>query len=190
MAPTYRSARYHLSNAFSRSKRYKESVDSFTKLLELDPDNDEALGLRAWNYLYLGGSGLEAATDAERYLKLYGWRTEAAPFQMLIGIIGFRSVGMDDRATALIAQAGKKADSTAWPYKIIQMFDGQITSHELLAAASNTDQRTEARTYIGMDLLLKRKPAEAGSHFEWVKQYGNPTFSEYPLALAELERSR
>jgi tetratricopeptide (TPR) repeat protein len=190
MAPTYRSARFHLSNAFSRLKRYKEAVDSFTKLLELEPDDDEVLTLRAWNYMYLGGLGLEAATDAERYLKLYGWRTESAPYQVLIAIVGFRSAGMDERATAVIAQSLKKADTTGWPYKIILMFDGQMTSDDLLAAAANTDQRTEARTFIGMDLLLKKKTAEARSHFEWVKQYGNPTFSEYPLALAELDRMR
>ena len=190
MNPTYRSARYHLSNAFSRLRRYNEAVDSFTKLLELDPDNDELIALRAWNYMYLGGAGREAATDAERYLKLYGWRTEQAPFLALIAIIGFRSAGMDDKAAAVIATAQKKADPTVWPYKIVLMFDGQITADELLAIAANTDQKTEAHTYIGMDLLLKKKSAEARSHFEWVKEYGNRTFSEYPLAVAELERGR
>lgn len=190
LAPTYRSARYHLSNAFSRLKRYNEAVDSFSKLLEIDPDDDELIALRAWNYMYLGGSGHEAAVDAERYLKLYGWRTEAAPFQALIAIYGFRSVGMDDKAAAVIAQSQKKADLTVWPYKIILMFDGQITADELLELAATTDKKTEAHTFIGMDLLLKKKSAEARSHFEWVKQYGNPTFYEYPLALAELERGR
>lgn len=190
MAPTYRSARYHLSNAFSRLRRYKEAVDSFTKLLALDPDNADLITLRAWNYMYLGGSGLEAATDAERYLKLYGWRTESAPFQALIAIIGFRSTGMDDKAAAVIKQTHKKADPTVWPYKIILFFDGQVTADELLALAANTDQKTEAHTFIGMDLLLRKKTAEARWHFEWVKQYGNPTFYEYPLALAELERGR
>lgn len=190
MAPTYRSARYHLSNAFSRLRRYKEAVDSFTKLLEVDPDNAELISTRAWNYMYLGGSGREAAVDAERYLKLYGWRTDSAPFQALIAVIGFRRAGMDDKAAVVLAQAQKRANPSLWPYKIILMFDGQMTADELLAMAGSTDQKTEAHTYIGMDLLLKRKSAEARPHFEWVKQYGNTTFFEYPLALAELERGR
>lgn len=190
MAPSYQSARYHLANAFSKLRKYRESVDSYTKLLERDPDNAELIVSRAWNYMYLGGSGREAAADAEHYLKLFGWRTESAPFQALIAIIGFRSIGMDDKAAAVIGQTNKKADPTIWPYKIIRFFDGQVTADELLAMAANTDQRTEAHTYIGMDLRLRNKTAEAIAHFEWVKQYGVPTFYEYPLALAELERGR
>lgn len=190
MAPSYKSAMYHLSTALSKLKRYREAVDSYTKLLELDPDNAELLASRAWNFMYLGGSGREAAADAERYLKLYGWRTKSSPFQAVIAIIGFRGNGMDEKAAAVIAQAHKKADPAIWPYQVIRFFDGQISADELLALAASTDQRTEARTYIGMDLLLRNKASEAKVHFEWVKQYGNPTFYEYSLALAELERGR
>ncbi len=190
MNPSYKNAWYHLSNAYSRLRRYREAVDSFTKLLALDPDNAELIVLRSWNYMYLGGSGREAAADAERFLKLYGWRTESSPFQVIIAVIGNRSVGADDKAAAVLAQAHKKADPAAWPYKIIQFLDGQMTAEELLAAVANNDQRTEARTFIGMDLRLKNKPAEARPHFEWVKEYGNRSFSEYPLAVAELARGQ
>lgn len=190
MAPRYKSARYHLSNVLSRLKRYREAVDSFTKLLELDPDNAELISSRAWNYMYLGGSGREAAADAERYLKLYGWRTNSSPFQALIAIIGFRSVGMGERADAVMVQARKKADPDAWPYNIIQFYDGQMTAEDLLAVAANNDQRTEAHAYVGMFLRLNHKNAEARTHFEWVKEYGTRSFYEYPLALAELERGQ
>ena len=189
MAPSYQSARYHLANAFSKLGRYKESIDSYAKLLERDPDSADLIASRAWNYMYMGGSGREAAADAEHYLKLFGWRTESGPYQGLIAIISFRSAGLDDKAAAVISQAQRKADATIWPFKIIRFFDGQITADELLAVAASTDQRTEAHAYIGMDLRLKNKSAEARTHFEWVKQYGNPTFYEYSLALAELERA-
>jgi hypothetical protein len=39
-----------------------------------------------------------------------------------------------------------------------------------------------------MDLLLTAKTDEARTHFEWVRQYGNKRFLEYPLAVAELKR--
>jgi tetratricopeptide (TPR) repeat protein len=188
IAPDYKNARFHLSNVLSRLKRYKDAVESFTKLLELDADNADILTLRAWNYMYLGGSGLEAATDAERYLNLYGWRTRSSPFQAIIAVIGFRAAGMDERAAAIISDSHTKADQTLWPYKIILFFDGQLTSEELLKAASTTDQKTEAHTFIGMELQLRGEPDKAREHFEWVKEFGNPTFYEYPLALAELER--
>ncbi len=188
MAPTYLSARYHLSNALSKLRKYREAVDSYTKLLELDPDNPEIIILRAWNYTYLGGSGREAAADAERYLKLYGWRTKSAPFQALIAIIGFRSLRMEERANAVMVQALKKADPAAWPYNIIRFFDGQMTAEDLLAVAADNDQRTEAHAYIGMYLLLNNKNAEARIQFEWVKEYGTRNYYEYALALSELER--
>ena len=57
-----------------------------------------------------------------------------------------------------------------------------------LAAADTNDRKTEAHTYLGMDPLLKGKPDEARTHFEWVKEYGNKRFLEYPLAIVELRR--
>ncbi len=190
MSPNYKSARYHLSNALSRLGRYREAIDSFSKIIHFEPDNAEILSTRAWNYLYLGGSGLEAAADAERYLKLYGWRTSSSPFQALIAVIGFRSRGMEDRAAAILAQAQKKADPASWPFNIIRFYDDQISADQLLAIAKDNDQRTEAHAFIGMDLQLRNKYADARKHFEWVKEYGTRTFYEYPLAVAELERRR
>ncbi len=97
---------------------------------------------------------------------------------------------MHDRSSAIISQSHWKADRTVWAYKIMAFLEGQITADELLALSTSTDQKTEAHTFIGMELLLRDKQVEARTHFEWVKQYGNPTFYEYPLALAELERGR
>ena len=190
MAPTYRSARFHLSNALSALRKYREAVDSYTKLLEVTPNDATILSARAWNYMYLGGSGPEAAADAERYLKLFGWRTTSSPFQVLIAVIGYRSAGMDDKAAAVLAQAQKKADPVSWPFNIIRFYDGQITAEDLLAIAADNDQRTEAYTFVGIDLRLKNKNADARKHFEWVKEYGTRNFNEYPLAVAELERIR
>jgi len=65
---------------------------------------------------------------------------------------------------------------------------GEISPEELLRAADNTGKKTEARTYLGMDLLLKGRSAEAHEHFSWVKEYDNNRFLEHPLAVAELNR--
>jgi hypothetical protein len=39
-----------------------------------------------------------------------------------------------------------------------------------------------------MDLLIKGSNDEARTHFQWVKEYGNKRFFEYPLAIEELKR--
>ena len=39
-----------------------------------------------------------------------------------------------------------------------------------------------------MDLALKGKKDAAIAHFRWVKEHGNQSFTEYAIAVAELER--
>jgi hypothetical protein len=54
--------------------------------------------------------------------------------------------------------------------------------------AATNDHKTEAHTYVGMDLLLEGRVDDAREHFAWVRDYGNKRFIEYLLALAELGR--
>ena len=186
--PAYRNARYHLSNAYSRLGRYAEAVDSWTKFLELVPDGKEALGSRAWNYMYLGGRGREAAADARSFLRVAGWRDEGSQFMVLLAHLGHRQAGQDAEARAVLEECVKRCAGGAWPYPVIRHMLGELSSEELMGLADNNDKKTEAHTYIGMKLLLDGRGAEARTHFAWVKEYGNKRFLEYPLALAELGR--
>jgi tetratricopeptide (TPR) repeat protein len=188
LSPAYRNARYHLSNAYSRLGRYAEAVDSWTKFLELVPDGKEALGSRAWNYMYLGGRGREAAADARAFLRVAGWRDEGSQFMALLAHLGYRQAGLDGEARAVLDEAAKRCDRGSWPYPVIRHMLGELSAEELLAAADSNDRKTEAHTYIGMRLLLEGRDAEARGHFAWVKEYGNKRFFEYPLAVAELGR--
>ena len=186
--PDYRNARYHLSHAYSRLGHYGEAVESWTKFLELVPRGKEALHSRAWNYMYLGGHGEAAASDARSFLQVAGWRDEGSQFMALLAHLGYRQAGRDSEARGVLDEAARKGDAGAWPYPVISYMRGELTAEELLGVADNNDKRTEAHTYIGMDLLLKAKGEEARRHFAWVKEYGNKRFLEYPLAAAELNR--
>jgi len=186
--PSYQNARYLLSSAYSRAGRYEEAVDSWTKFLQLRPRGREALQNRAWNLMYLGGKGEAAAADAMQFLEVAGWRDEASPFMVLIAHLGYRQAGRMADAQKALEEAEKNCDTSAWPYPVIRCLRGEISSEELLRAADNTGKKTEARTYLGMDLLLKGRGAEAREHFAWVKEYGNNRFLEHPLAVAELNR--
>jgi tetratricopeptide (TPR) repeat protein len=186
--PSYQNARYLLSNAYSRAGRYEEAVDSWTKFLQLRPRGREALQNRAWNLMYMGGKGEAAAADAMQFLEVAGWRDEVSPFMVLIAHLGYRQAGRMAEAQKALEEAEKNCDTSAWPYPVIRCLRGEISSEELLRAADNTGKKTEARTYLGMDLLLKGRSAEAREHFAWVKEYGNNRFLEHPLAVAELNR--
>lgn len=186
--PGYLNARYLLSNAYGRARRYEEAVASWTKFLELRPRGREALQNRAWNLMYLGKGGEAAASDARRFLEVAGWRDAASPFMVLIAHLSSRQAGREAEAREVLAEAEKNCDRSAWPYPIIRCLRGEISSEELLGMADDAGKKTEARTYLGMDSLLKGKSVEACEHFAWVKEYGNHRFLEHPLAIAELNR--
>lgn len=176
-----------LANALSRLGRYKESTEAWTKLLSVDPNNANALSSRAWNHLY-AGDGKEAGNDARAYVKKFGWKTESAPFQAVIAVLGFRSVGMLADSNDMLEAAIKNVGRDAWTYQIILYLNGQLNAQGLLELARNNDNRTEAHTYLGLDKRIKGDLVGAAAHFEWVRDFGNRQFLEYALAFAELKR--
>lgn len=186
--PEYRNARYVLADAYGKLGRYEEAIDSWTKFLEIVPNGPEALTKRIWNYLYLGGHDREAASDARQYLDAHGWRSPTSTFMVIIGNLGYRGAGMDQEAQSILDEGGTKAIPNAWPYAIVRYLKGEVNGEELLRQAIDNDKRTEAHAYMGLFLRLKGERDEARTHFEWVKEYGNKRYYEYPLALEELKR--
>jgi tetratricopeptide (TPR) repeat protein len=186
LEPDYRNARYHLSHAYTQLGRYDEAIDSWTKFLELVPGGQEALHNRAWNYLYVGHQGAAAATDARSFLRTAGWRDRSSPFMVLVAHLGYRQSGAEARG--ILDEAASRLNTAAWPYPVVAYMRGELTADRLMEIAATNDQKTEAHTYVGMDLLLKGRVQDAREHFVWVRDYGNKRFIEYALALAELGR--
>ena len=98
--------------------------------------------------------------------------------------------GREDEARRLLDEGAEKCDSTAWPYPVLRYLRREIDAKALLATATDGDKRTEASTYLGLDLELAGKTSEAVEQFQWVKDYGNASFWEYPIAVAELDRPK
>jgi tetratricopeptide (TPR) repeat protein len=186
--PTYDNARYHLSNAYNRVGRFADAVLSFTTLLVLRPDLPEGLQHRAWNALYAGGRGAMVAADATRFLERVEWKHATAPFMAVLASIGFRQSGDVEAAEAILDEALRRGKAEVWPSPVIRYLRGQQTAEQLLADADTNDRRTEARAYLGLDLILRGRIDEARGHFEWVREFGNRRFLEYTLAVAELNR--
>jgi tetratricopeptide (TPR) repeat protein len=186
--PQYRNARYFLADAYTKTRSYEKAIDSWTKFLELVPNGPDALTNRSWTYLYEGGHGREAAADARNFLDVHGWQRVTSPYLAIMANLGYREAGMSEEAQAILEEAKDKTKTGSWPYSIIRYLKEEIGSDELLQIAIDNDKRTEAHAYIGMDLLMKGKNDEARTHFQWVKEYGNKRFFEYPLAIEELKR--
>jgi tetratricopeptide (TPR) repeat protein len=190
LSPDYRNARYFLSDAYTKTGSYDKAIESWNKFLELVPNGPDALTNRSWDYLYEGGHGREAAADARKFLDVHGWRQPTSAYLAIMANLGYRGAGMNDEAQAILEEATNKIKSPNWPFDIIRYLKEEISGEELLRLATDNDKRTEVHAYMGMDLLLRGKRDEAQTQFEWVKQYGNKRFFEYPLAVEELKRLR
>ena len=71
---------------------------------------------------------------------------------------------------------------------IVRFFRGALSERELVAAATDNDKQTEAHCYIGYQRLLTGDETIARKHFTWVRDHGNPSFSEYTMSRAELDK--
>jgi lipoprotein NlpI len=136
----------------------------------------------------VGGHDREAAADARRYLEVHGWRTDHSTFMAILANLSYRGAGMEDEAQAILDEGATKANNNVWPYAILRYLKNEISAEELLGQAIDNDKRTEAHAYLGLSLRLKGERDEARTHFEWVKNYGNKRYYEYPLAVEELKR--
>src|SRR6266850_4919776 len=188
--PKYRNARYFLADAYTKTGAYDKAIDSWTRFLDPVPNGPDALTNRSWTYLYQGGHGREAAADARTFLDVHGWRQATSSYLAIMANLGYRAAGMNEEGQAILTEAANKLSTERWPYDIIRYLKEEISIEDLLQSAIDNDKRTEAHAYMGMDLLLKGKNAEAQGQFKWVKQYGNKRFFEYPLAMEELKRLR
>lgn len=107
----------------------------------------------------------------------------------LFGSLGYRFEGKEAEARKLLETAAKNIDKTRWVAPAVEYFLGAMSADDLLKLATDNDKMTEARAYIGMNLLLSGKREEALPHLRWVVENGNKTFHEYLFVKATLERA-
>ena len=184
--PGTHSPTYDRGNAWSAKKDYDKAIADDNEAIRLDPGY--ALAYTNCGVVFLLTGSEKAGDDERKFLELEGWRGEHSQYAVLWGYFGSRRTGKAEAARRFLDDAAAKCDTAAWPYPVIRYLRGEIDQNALLAAATDTDKMTEARCYLGLDLAEKGKTAEAREHFLWVKEHGNPGFTEFTIALAELDR--
>ena len=98
-----------------------------------------------------------------------------------------RQAGNEPAAKRFLKDSAGKLNET-WPYPVVQFLRGDIDEAALLNLSTDDDKRTEARCFLGIDHAIKGRKGEALAHFRWVKEHGNTSYTEYTIAVAELER--
>ncbi|MGO9812532.1 MAG: tetratricopeptide repeat protein [Isosphaeraceae bacterium] len=184
--PGYALAYYNRGLAWHAKKDYDRAIADYNEAIRLDPGDALAYYNRGVAFLITGSE--KAGDDERKALELQGWRGTDSQYAVLWGHFGARRAGKDDDAQRFLDDAADKCDTAAWPYPVVRYLRGEIGAKALLAAATDTDQMTEARCYLGLDLALKGRDDTAREHYRWVVEHGTPTFTEYTIAAAELER--
>jgi lipoprotein NlpI len=179
-------AYYNRGNAYSDLGQYDRAVNDYSQAIRLNADYSGAYYNRAIAYIFLAQG--DAAADARSYLNLKGWKDERSQYMVIFGHLSERRERKDTQGRQILADAATNCDTSVWPYPVIRYLGREISSEDLLAAATDRDKQTEARTYIGLDLSLSEKRDEALTYLQWVRDSGNKDFAEYGFAVAELRR--
>jgi tetratricopeptide (TPR) repeat protein len=176
-----------LGYAYLSRGRDEEAVEALQRATSLDPMNPFLYRSRSYVYLRLA-RGSRAALDALTYLRRQGWQDDHSSYMALVAYFGLIQSKQIAPAAKTLQDASAKLTASEWPYPVIRYLQHLVTSQELLALATDNDQLTEAHAYIGLDLSLNGMRQDALPHLLWVRDNGNKTFVEYPLAIAEIRR--
>ncbi len=125
----------------------------------------------------------KAITDFNEALRLDP-KEKYAP---ILGHFAARNAG-DEAASKKILKHAVDQGNKDWPIPIVKFLRGDIDEKALLALATDNDKLTEAHCYLGMDHGLRKRTEQAIAHFRWVRDNGNPSFIEFGISVAELER--
>lgn len=174
------------SQALSASGDLKGAQADLDQALALDPKHVTIYLLRGWFHL-IAGQAEQAAEDADAALKKAGRRHPQAPYVAILSHCARRRQHPDEARDA-IAETMSKEPKKSWPESVLRYLHGDMSAEELLRAASDDDQRTEARAYIGAALWVSGAADKVREHLEWVRDRGNPDFIEYGMALMLLHR--
>lgn len=167
--------------------RYKDAIPLYSKSIALFPNNAQPYYTRAVAEL-LTGNYTNSIADFRKNVQLTKWNEAHAPYCALFGSIALRKLGKSAEATSFLVEASHHLSGGAWPSPVVSYLLRKTPAKDLLSAANTNDLASEARTYMGIDLSLDKKGNQAIDQLTWVKNNGNKTFSEYQLALVELNK--
>lgn len=184
--PNYIDAYVYRGDARFKNKDYDKAIADFDEAIRLDPKSIYANFIRAVVGFI---TGKDFAVDSARTaFDLDGGRGDQGLYASLIGHFAARRAGKNDEAKKFLEVAKEKCDKSAWPYPVIKYLLNELSEPDLLGLATDDDKRTEAHCYIGLDQDIKGRSDLAIGHYQWVKEHGNPEFTEYTIVIAELDR--
>lgn len=173
-------------NALRSRGDWGGAILEFNRVIEKDPSRADAYVARGWARLCAGDAGCE--DDARSYLNLKGWRDRLSRYMALLGVFGARQAGKDDDARTLLDEAIASSAQGVWPLPVLRYLRHDANTASVLEAAATETQKTEAHTFVALELLHRGDRKGAREHLNWVRDHGTPRSIAADLAGATRER--
>ena len=126
--------------------------------------------------------------DATTFINHVGGGETSGPYAAFLAIVAGRRIGREAEGLQLLERILPAVPPKSWARTVAQYMKGELTDEQFLDRAKDNGQRTEARAYIGFNALHAGRVSVAKMHFQWIKEKGDRNYSEYRLAVEELER--
>ncbi len=173
------------ADAQRRLGRLDEAYADYTQVIALRTDTT-ALRSRAWVSFYRG-RWRDAYQDVARYVHDTEAKEPDAAYAIILGALALRMESRPREADEFLKQWQTKIDAARWPAPVIAYLQ-RGDAKAMLAAATQPGERTEARAYLGADLLAQGKQEQGVEVLRQLLADGDPAYLEYDLAYHELRR--
>jgi tetratricopeptide (TPR) repeat protein len=177
--------------AYERKGDYDRAIQNYNQAILLNSDYTSAYSSRG--SVYFAQSNLTAAiADFEHTISAAPSSSTAVYAVLMLHVIMKRQGHDDAQQLARVAMA---ADLSKWPGPVLKLDLGQMTVDEVMVAAASpgTDRQKKgqvctANYFTGEDALLHHQRTTALARLKAVRDGCPKGYTDYVLALAELER--
>jgi len=163
-----------------------EAAATFTRVMQLSPSP----GWYLTRLLQSQRLGLDrfAISDATNFVEQSGWSNTSSPYAMYIAAIAYLRRGEKDKAAEVLEAVRSHVPAVSWQADITAFLDGKTKAQALMTKATSPGLLTEAHAYIGIKAHIDGDLRTAYQQLEWVRDSGVRSYTEYRLALGELDR--
>lgn len=165
----------------------KGAISDFSKAIEVAPEKPLPYAVRAAAHFAAGSLG-PSSGDANKAIELWKWQDGHCIYASLIAYFASGRQGNAAAARRILDEAAKRGDQRMWVFSAVRLLRGEVEPQAFLESAPADHRRTEAHVVLGLIQQLVGKPAEARSHFDWIRIHGDKSNFAYSIALAELAR--
>ena len=179
---------YYRGTIWMNKKDYKRAIEDFTEAAQRDPTLPQAHQTLGFARFFVG----DFQPAARNFADSLDLRRDDVYAMLWIYIVRSR-VGEND-AKNILRQVSREVNISEWPGTLVAYYLGNMNQEALLKAANDSDpkrrreKQCEANFYIGQQLLIEGKKAEAAKMFKAALATNVTKFVEYEGARVELQR--